>query len=302
MKTISSIFHFSIFAISCAFGHGIDGHVFREEDKHPNETQAAEVPSSGKSFKDPVVTETSPRWGASIETGWTSREMHYGVDETGNYGAYITELSLRIGRLNLGVWSGFGVGNDFQEWDFSAAYNFEIGSVFFVPGYNFRYMPGIVEGGSEGAHEGHDHHDHHEDHEGETSGGHANHLHKAYGHELFFVLGTTAIKYVTPSMNFVWDLSNTPGVYMDFRLDGDIPVYRDVVSLHPYALLSLNMGYTTRQYYGWNNFQFGLEAVCKLSRNISLVAGVDYSVAMTALRSVGQDNVVWANTSVRFDF
>ena len=71
--------------------------------------------------------------------------MHYGVDETGNYGAYTTNLSLRVQNLTLSVWSGFGTGNDYQEWDFSVAYNLELGPLFFTPGYNFRYQPGIVE-------------------------------------------------------------------------------------------------------------------------------------------------------------
>jgi hypothetical protein len=58
-----------------------------------------------------------------------SREIHYGVDETGNYGAYTTEFAFRIQNLTLGVWSGFGTGNDYQEWDFTVA----------------QYQPGIVE-------------------------------------------------------------------------------------------------------------------------------------------------------------
>ena len=71
--------------------------------------------------------------------------MHYGVDETGDYGAYTNEIALRIRDLTLSAWSGFGTGNDYQEWDFTAAYNFDVGPVFFVSGYNFRYQPGIVE-------------------------------------------------------------------------------------------------------------------------------------------------------------
>jgi hypothetical protein len=60
--------------------------------------------------------------------------MHYGVDETGNYGAYTTELAFRIQKFTVSVWSGFGTGNDYQEWDFAAAYTFDMGTVFFVPG------------------------------------------------------------------------------------------------------------------------------------------------------------------------
>ena len=230
--------------------------------------------------------------------------MHYGVDETGDYGAYTTEIRLRLEKLVLSVWSGFGTGNDYQEWDFTAAYSLEMGPVFFAPGYNFRYQPGVVEEDhhdpTEENHE-HDHDAHHEEGE-QHSHTESGHSHNTYGHELFFVLGTTAVPYVTPSMLFVCDLNNTPGVYMEFRLDGSIRLYRDILTLQPYALLGLNFGYYTRTYYGWNNFQFGLKASWKLNRIVSLFAGISYSVAMTALEEIDQGNEVWANAGATFAY
>jgi hypothetical protein len=56
-------------------------------------------------------------------------------------------------------------------------------------------------------------------------------------------------------------------------------------SLQPYALLGLNLGYNTTAYYGWNNFQFGLKAICKINHFISIFGGINYSVAMTALKT-----------------
>jgi hypothetical protein len=56
--------------------------------------------------------------------------------------------------------------------------------------------------------------------------------------------------------------------------------------LQPYVLLGLNFGYNTRDYYGWNNFQFGLKATWKINRIVSVFGGVSYSVAMTALKEV----------------
>jgi hypothetical protein len=55
-------------------------------------------------------------------------------------------------------------------------------------------------------------------------------------------------------MLFVWDLANTPRAYMEFRLDGNLRAYRDVLSLQPYVLLGLNFGYNTSAYYGWITF------------------------------------------------
>lgn len=282
--------------IGSALGHG--GHHFRTEA--PLEAPSLPPPANGKSFSDPTASPNTLRWGASLETGWTSRELHYGVNETGNSGAWTTEFLLTLDRLTLGVWSGFGIGNDFQEWDFSASWTFETDTIFFIPGYTFRFLPGITEDGSEHSHddEGHDAHDEHD----APQSGHAAHLHQTSSHELFFTLGTKALPFITPSMNFVWDLSNTPGVYLDFRLDGDIPLLRDTLSLHPYVLVSLNLGYNTRSYYGWNHAQFGIEASWKLTRNISLTGGIEYSVALPALQTIGQNNVVWAKTGVRLEF
>jgi hypothetical protein len=182
--------------------------------------------------------------------------------------------------------------------------------VFFVPGYNFRYQPGILEHEhSESAGEDHEHretagHDQHgeghEHHEHDHT--HVGHSHNTYGHELFFVLGTKALPYVTPSMLFVCDLNNTPGSYLEILLDGAIPLYREIFTLQPYPLLGLNLGYNTNAYYGWNNFQFGLKAIWKVNRFISIFGGINYSVAMTALKEIDQGNEVWANAGVTFSY
>ena len=115
-------------------------------------------------------------------------------------------------------------------------------------------------------------------------------------------MGTTVIPYVTPTTLFVWDLANTPGAYMEFRLDGNVPLHRDVLILQPYVLLGLNFGYNTRAYYGWNNFQFGLKATWKINQILSIFGGISYSVAMTALKEINQGNEVWASTGVTLSY
>lgn len=190
-----------------ALSHGIGGHLYRAED---GRDVSQEQQTSGKSFEQPAIEKDVRWWGASLSTGWTSREIHYGVDETGNYGAYATELAFRIQNLTLSVWSGFGTGNDYQEWNFTVAYSLEAGPIFFTPGYNFRYQPGIAE--EDHAEPAHEHHGEGQHHEVVVhSHAEAGHSHNAYGNELFFILGTTAVPHVAPSMLFVWDLNNTPG-------------------------------------------------------------------------------------------
>ena len=154
-----------------------------------------------------------------------------------------------------------------------------------APGRGVEHEHSESAGGDHSEHgEGHEHHEH-----SHTKAGHS---HNTYGNELFFVLGTKAIPYVTPSMLFVSDLNNSPGSYLEIRLDGAIPIYREILKLQPYALLRLNLGYNTNAYYGSNNFQFGLEAIWRINRAISIFGGINYSVAMTALRDIDQGNEV----------
>ena len=250
-------------------------------------------------------------WGVNATTGWESRHIHYGVDESGPDGAYFNEVGVQLGDLMINVWNGIGTGNAMSEWDFTVAYNIEIGPVFIVPGYNLRYTPSYASSDSDHGHEDHaeDHADHHEEeehgeeeHSEEGGDDHASHTHNTYGNELFISVGTTLIPYVIPSANFLWDLNENPGGFMELRLDGDVPVYEDIVSLQPYALLGLNFGYNNADYSGWNNFQFGAQATVALTDYVSVFAGVNYSVALEALQQINQENVVWANVGLSFAY
>ena len=253
-------------------------------------------------FQETAIPVTRPDaverwWGANVNTGWESRHVHYGVDESGPTGAYVNEVGLRLGDLSFNAWNGIGTGNRFLEWDFTVAYNLELGPVFIVPGYNLRYVPSYAE--SDSAHDEEEHADGEEEEQA-----HESHIHNATGNELFVAVGTTIVPYITPSANLVWDLNNSPGGFMELRLDGDVPlpVCRDVFSVQPYALLGLNLGYNTTAYYGWNNLQFGAQITAALTEYISVFAGVNCSIALEAMLQIGQDDVVWANTGVSFAY
>lgn len=310
MKKFSLSFIVFIVTASSALPHGLGGDFYTADDER-EVARDRQASVAGKYFTTPFDARDR-WWGASLTTGWTSREMHYGVDETGLYGAWTTELALRIQRLRLSVWSGFGTGNEYQEWDFTIAYTFGTETFFFTPGYNFRYQPGIIsdehsESASQdhGTDEAHEHVEHEEDHHAlshEDTGHTESHSHRTYGNELFFVVGTKVIPHVTPSLLFVCDLNNTPGSYLQMRLDGAIPLPRRIFLLEPYLLLGLNLGYNTTAYYGWNHFQFGLKASWQLSRLISIHGGISYSVALTALQQIDQGNEVWANVGLTFSY
>jgi hypothetical protein len=275
--------------ISSVSAHSPSG--VRRGEERATITEAVDVQETGI----PVTGGNQDRtWGVYATTGWQSRHVHYGVDESGASGAYANELGVQIGDFSVNVWNGFGLGNDLVEWDFTAAYNFEAGPLFVTPGYNFRYVPRQ----NKGEH-GHEEHGHENEEHGEESGGHA---HNTYGNELFIVVGTTAIPYITPSTVFIWDLNNNPGGFLEFRLDGEVPVYKEIVSLQPYALLGLNFGYNTADVYGLNNFQFGLQGTVAINKYVSAFAGINYSVALEALDAIDQDNVVWVNVGLSFAY
>lgn len=230
-------------------------------------------------------------WTVSLEAGWESRHIDYGVNETGNGGAWVMEVSAEVKDFLFSVWSGLGSDNPYQEWNFTAAHDFDFGPIFFIPGYNFRYTPGILEDGHE---EGGEHHAEHEDLKG--------HDHATSAHETFFVLGTRKIPYITPNAIFIWNFNNTPGAFMELRLDGEVPLWTDKLSLKPYVLLGLNFGYNTEDYYGWNNVQTGLELSWTIHRAIRTFCSINYSVALQALKEIGQGNETWVTMGISLSY
>jgi len=307
-KILSVVLAVTGSALVCT-GHG-PGHVHRNQmaevgealdEQGPAPESRSSTPETastqGKSFQEVVEESPEPGWGGALTTGWEGRHIHYGVDETGNSGAWTTEVSAWFGSLAVSAWNGFGLGNEFEEWDFSASYNIEAGPVFLIPGYNFRYLPGFSGGSHE--HESHDGEEHgdEEKHEEEAS-----HAHQTYNNEIFAVLGTDAIPYVTPSAVFIWNLNDAPGGFLEFRLDGEIPLRKDTLSLNPYALLGLNFGYNTTAEYGLNNLQFGAQAEWNVNKYLTVFAGVNYSIALAALDAIGQGDAFWANAGVSVGF
>jgi hypothetical protein len=309
MKILSALLLALTAPAMICLAHG-PGHVHRPTAAVINESLDEQTPAplatspatrssqaGGKNFREPVIETSQRNWGASLTTGYESRHVHYGVNETGNHGAWTNEIGLWIGDLGLSAWNGFGLGTDFEEWDFTVSYTFEAGPVFFIPGYNFRWQP--QSGNHAHAHEDHgDHSDEEDEHHDEKS----SHAHREYNNELFAILGTNAIPYITPSTAFIWNLNDSPGGLLEFRIDGEIPVVKETLTLNPYALLGLNFGYNTTAEYGLNNFQFGIQADWRINKYLVAFAGINYSVALPALQAIDQPSVAWANAGVRLEY
>ena len=283
----------SLSTASTTWSHG-PAHANRPSERATERAAVNETVGLQETAIPVEAADSSDRWcGVNVTTGWESRHVHYGVDESGPDGAYVNEVGVQLGDLMISAWNGLGTGNSLTEWDFTVAYNIDLGPVFIVPGYNLRYVPSYAKLGDSHAEEEEEGEEHGEEHE---------HSHQTYGNEIFISIGTTLIPYVIPSANLIWDLNENPGGFMELRLDGDVPVYEDLVSLQPYALLGLNFGYNTAEYYGWNNFQFGLQATVALNDYVSVFAGVNYSVSLEAMQQIDQDNIVWANVGLSFAY
>lgn len=292
-------------ALAHGMGHSHGGH----GGSSSTELDAAvDLDGSDPLAVAPLEVQESGMWGASLSTFWESKHIHYGVTEADGSSVYGTELSVSFENFSLTASGIFALENEWSEWNFTVSYVAEVGPVFIAPGFNLRWSPYSHEHGHEDYHEesdhdGHDHQEnHYHDHHAHHHHDHESHVHREFGYELFLVVGTTAIPYVIPSAGFLWDLADGSGGFLEFRFDGDVPLYRDIVSLNPFASLGLNFGYNTHEYYGWNNFQYGVNLNVALTRNITVYGGVGQNVVMQAARDAGSDNEVVATAGVSFSF
>jgi hypothetical protein len=308
MKKVFLLLTIGFLQMDRLWSHSIGGHLSRvEEGEKPDEEQEEQTLTSASSPAASMDKRKERNWAATLSTGWTSREIQYGIDQTGDDGAYTTELTLRLQNLTLDGWSGIGTGNRYQEWDFTVSYTFELGSFFITPGYNFSHQRSIIEDQTSGTEQEPHAHSARRNHRQaqsrkEPDPAEPRQSSDAYGNEIFFFLGTSVIPNVTPGMLFVSDVANAPGSYLEFRLDGEIRIYREVLELQPYVLLGINLGYNTTDYYGWNNFQFGLLASWRINQFVTIFAGINYSVALTALHQIEQGNEVWASGGLMFSY
>jgi hypothetical protein len=81
-----------------------------------------------------------------------------------------------------------------------------------------------------------------------------------------------------------------------------VPICKNTFTINPYALLSLNLGYTSKDQEGWNNFEYGIQGNWRINKYLTAFAGVSYSVAMNSLTHMGQENEFWLRTGLSVGF
>ena len=263
----------------------------------------------GKTFKEKVVIEEPTKWyGAALSTGWDSLYMFRGVNvlshgaygNTSNYGSgiYWTDLSFTWNitpsdTLTIGSWAAFGTSNtSYKEVDIYATYTHTIGDLALSAGYIFYY---VFPTGSD-----------------------------LYSHELnvkaayTFHIGSATL---TPSIGYYFNIGpdsidSSNGVakaassYLALRLDGSVPLYKDIVSLAPYVAYGTNFQYNSRLtssgtydfFNGANNLEFGLALPVKINSVITVSGYVAYSYAFANLYGTTNPSTAWGGAKVTFAF
>ena len=271
---------------------------------------AQSTSTDGKTFKDKVVVEEPFKWyGASLSTGWDSLYMFRGVNvlshgaygNDSNYGSgiYWTDLEFNWNItpsdvLTVGTWAAFGTSNtSYKEVDIYTTYTHTIGKdLALSAGYIFYYVFPT----------GYD----------------------LYSHELnvkaayTFHLGSATL---TPSIAYFFNIgpdvvNSTNGIakaassYLLLRLDGNVPLYKDIVSLAPWVSYGTNFQYNNRLtsegtydfFNGANNIEIGLAVPVKINSVISVSGYVAYSYAFSNLAGTTNPSTTYGGAKVTFAF
>jgi hypothetical protein len=278
---------------------------------------------TGKTFKETVVVEEEVPWyNASLSTGFDSLYMFRGANvlgtgQWGGYGdaLYWTNASFTwnitdVDALSLGAWMAFGLGDyapGYKELNIPIKYTRTIDNLTLGLGYTFYWYTARTKVAS-GAIGG-------QNFILTQNGGdsYANELNVSAAYELDLGFMT-----LTPSATYFFNLgpdkdtSDVGGValgssYLDLRLNGSIPLYKDIVSLDPYTALGLNFGYNTEgatlnYFNGFNNWEGGVAMPIALSENITLSGYVAYSYAFVNINGTTLPSTFWAGANLAFAF
>jgi hypothetical protein len=259
---------------------------------------------TGKTFKETVVVEEeeSSWYNAALSTGYDSLYMFRGVNvlRTGNYGSGLwwTDVNFTWNisdndTLTVGGWQAFGLSKaSYREFDAYLNYVHSFGDLAVGLGYTFYYAypPGVQD--------------------------FANELNAkvAYSIDLGFMTLTPAVTYYfnlgpdndTGAAN---GIVNTASSYLDLRVNGSVPVIKDVLSIDPWVAFGLNFDYNLQgdfqPFDGANNLEFGVAMPWKVNEIITISGYVAYSYAfedLNGLYATTEPNTFWGGGKVTFAF
>jgi hypothetical protein len=237
----------------------------------------------------PVATteiETPAPWSATLATGWDSLYMFRGVNQVpgfDGYGSSLSWTSLDVSipltaadTLTLGTWAAFGLGDtDYKEIDTTATLTHEIGNLSLTCGYALYTVLNV------------------------PNGLYANELSVGAAYE--WKLGGITL---TPALAYTFELGPNLGhrgyveqcsSYLEARIDAEIPLWRDLVSLAPWTALGTNFRYNVTEsgepFVGADHVEGGLSLPITLREGITLTPYVATSCQWRDL--TGTRPVTW---------
>lgn len=241
--------------------------------------------------------QTEKSFAASLSVAWDSLYMYHGANalrEGQRYGSGLFSLDANIDWgitdndfLTLDLWQAFGTqGTSYREFDSTITYTHTIQNLSLGLGYAFYY--GFGEG---------------------NFFSHELDLLASYEIAIGKITITPAINYF---LNFGPDSDTGIGMakagasFLNFRIDGHLPLYRDVIALEPWTAFGLNFGYNIRTddavpFNGANNFEVGLSVPFRVNRVITLAIYGAYSLGFNQLTDT-DPSTFWGGGSVTFSY
>lgn len=242
--------------------------------------------------------ETSP-WTGSLATGWDSLYMFRGVNQLPGFEGYGSSISWtgltltwtfsEADSLTLGTWAAFGLtDSDYKEIDAFAVYTKTIGDLSLALGYS---LYAVIN---------------------EPNGLYANELNFAAGYD--FTIGHVTL---TPGVLYAFNLGPAPGNggyveqasgYLELRVDADIPVLHDGLSITPWTAFGLNFRYNTTgrndppsPFIGTDHIECGVALPIVLSRAVTVAPYVASSFQWMCLPDTAA-TTFWGGASVAVSF
>lgn len=242
-----------------------------------------------------AIAESEESFEASLLTGWDSLYMDRGVNglpyRSYGSGIYWMGLDLTWGVtendfVSVNLWQCFATqGPSYNEFNANLVYTRIIDRLELDLKYSFQYA---YSDGNYSAHE----------------------LSASAGYQLEF--GPVSLR---PSLTYFFNIgpdavdgygfAETASSFLMLRVDGSVPVFRDIVALEPWGAFGVNFRYNSRDtgdeesapFTGVNNLEFGVALPVKLHRHVYVSPYAAYSLALTDLIGTDQ-NTFWGGVSV----
>jgi hypothetical protein len=249
-------------------------------------------------FKEQIMS-PARAWTAELSTGWDSLYMYRGVNQVpgfDNYGSSLSWTALtgtlqltESDSISIGMWAAFSIGEtQYKELDALASYTHAFGALSITLGYALYAVTS------------------------EPYGLFNNELNAAVAYDIN--LGPLTL---TPGIIYSFNLgpklgqggySEQASSYLELRLDGDVALYRDKVSLAPWTALGINLRNNTTvrdgtasPFVGADHFEAGAALPIALAEGVTLSPYGAVSFQWSDFPGT-QPTTFWGGVSVVFSF